>query len=343
MTTQARPAAGIHYLRVGPEDAELRLDRWLAAKLPDQSRNAIQRWIRDGEVTVNGLPARPSQRLVAGNEVAVVVPEKVAPRHLVAEPIPLTILYEDNDLLVVDKPSGLVVHPAPGNESGTLVNALLHYIPDLPGVDGEPGRVRRPGIVHRLDKDTSGVMVVAKHDQALRFLQAQFKAREIHKEYLALVEGKLAPSKGRIQALIGRHPVDRKRQAVIAPGAVPAAPRTARPAVTDYQVEALYRAPVRQGIGSYSLVRACPITGRTHQIRVHLAWRGHPIVGDPIYGLRRVTGRAGIGARLQAPRLFLHAECLEFCLPSSGQRRLFVAPLPPDLQAVLDALQNASQ
>ncbi|HXF63388.1 MAG TPA: RluA family pseudouridine synthase [Caldilineaceae bacterium] len=319
-------AAASQTLYAGAEDAGERLDRWLAAHFPDHSRSEIQRWIKEGDVRVNGAPARSSHRLAAGEMVELALPERSVDTGPEAEAIPLAILYEDDDLLVVDKPAGMVVHPAPGHETGTLVNAILHHCPNLPGVGGE----RRPGIVHRLDKDTSGVMVVAKHDRALRFLQAQFKERAVHKEYIALVEGKLTPQSGRIVAPIGRHPVDRKRQAVLAEV------DKARTAETEYTVEGVYSAPVSndQGLALFSLVRAHPITGRTHQIRVHLAWRGHPIVGDPIYGLRR--------ARLRIPRLFLHAARLCLRLPG-GERREFIAPLPPDLQAVLDALEEANK
>lgn len=315
-------------LRADQSATGQRLDRWLATRLPDHSRTALQRWIKEGAITVNGLQARAGQRLAPGDEIIVTLPGEPVTAAPQAEVIPLVILYEDDDILVVDKPAGMVVHPAPGHATGTLVNAVLHHSPDLAGIGGE----RRPGIVHRLDKDTSGVIVVAKHDQALHYLQRQFKTRQVYKEYLALVEGRLDPVVGQINAAIGRHPTDRKRQIVVAPGA-----RTrSREAATDYQVEAVYTTPLRndQGMGHFSLVRAHPITGRTHQIRVHLAWRGHPIVGDPIYGLRR--------QRLPVPRLFLHAARLAFQLPGSKERREFSAPLPPDLQYVLERLARES-
>lgn len=313
-------------LRVEEPGHGLRLDRWLAGQLPDYSRSTLQRWIKDGLVTVADRPTRAGYHLTTGEEVLITLPDAPTPSGLPAQDIPLIILYEDADILVVDKPAGMVVHPAPGHEQGTLVNAVLHHCPDLAGIGGE----RRPGIVHRLDKDTSGVMVVAKHERALRHLQAQFKARHVHKEYLALVEGRLSPATGRIAAPIGRHPTDRKRQAVIAPSASGGA--RSREAVTDYTVDAIFVTAVRndQGVGHFSLVRAHPITGRTHQIRVHLAWRGHPIVGDPIYGLHR--------QRLSIPRLFLHAAHLRLALPSTNEARQFTAPLPPDLQIILDKL-----
>lgn len=316
-------------LHVNPSDAGQRLDRWLAERLPDYSRSTLQRWIKEGAVTIFGVAARASYRLEPDDEVTVAMPEPPQPSTLQAESIPLAILYEDADLLVVDKPTGMVVHPAPGHTQGTLVNAVLHHCPDLAGIGGE----RRPGIVHRLDKDTSGVMVVAKHERALAALQTQFKARSVRKEYVALVEGQLVPAQGQIDAPIGRHPTDRKRQAILLPGA-PGSTRS-RQALTEYRVDAIFTVPVRddQGSGHFSLVRAHPVTGRTHQIRVHLAWRGHPIVGDPIYGLRR--------QRLIVPRLFLHAARLTFHLPGSGEQRTFDAPLPADLQEVLDRLQRA--
>lgn len=317
-------------LRVDEGGHGQRLDRWLAAQLPDHSRSTLQRWIKEGAATVGGHPARAGQRLTAGDDVAIILPDAPVETGLAAEAIPLDIPYEDADILVVNKPAGMVVHPAPGHSEGTLVNAILHHCPDLAGIGGE----RRPGIVHRLDKDTSGVMVVAKHERALRYLQAQFRTRQVQKEYLALVEGKLTPQEGRISAPLGRHPVDRKRQAVISPTA--SGGTRSREAVTGYRVEAMFAAPLHndQGIGHFSLVRALPLTGRTHQIRVHLAWRGHPIVGDPIYGLRR--------QRLAVPRLFLHAARLSLRLPSSGEDREFLAPLAQDLQVVLDRLVRES-
>jgi 23S rRNA pseudouridine1911/1915/1917 synthase len=324
----ADTASGVLHFQADAAAAGLRLDRWLAGQLPEHSRSEIQRWIKEGAVTVNQLPARAAQRLDQDDSVIVRVRPAALTTGVLPEALPLSVLYEDVDVLVVDKPAGMVVHPAPGHESGTLVNAVLHLCPDLPGVGGE----RRPGIVHRLDKDTSGVMIVAKHDQALRFLQAQFKARQVQKEYLALVEGKLSPLQGTIVAPIGRHPVDRKRQAVLAESET----KTARSAITNYQVEAVYTVPIAndQGSGSFSLVCTRPVTGRTHQIRVHFAWRGHPIVGDPLYGLRQ--------PRLRVPRLFLHAAQLTLRLPSSPEQRTFTAPLPADLQMVLDQMSVAS-
>ena len=307
-----------------------RLDRWLAAQLPEHSRSVIQRWIKEGTVQVNTRPARANHRLSPGDQINVELVQVPPVTTLEAEAIALTVLYEDQDIIVVNKPAGLVVHPAPGHAGGTLVNAILHHVPDLPGIGGE----MRPGIVHRLDKDTSGAIVVAKHEAALRNLQAQFKSRKVEKQYIALVEGKIEDDQGRIIAPIGRDPRDRKRQAVLL--AETAGDLTARPATTEYKVLARYAVPLHNdhGRGTFTLVQAHPITGRTHQIRVHFTWLGHPLVGDPIYGLKR--------QRLPSPRLFLHAARLAFHLPSTGEWVQFNAPLPDELRQVLDRLEVAA-
>ena len=306
-----------------------RLDRWLAEQLPDRSRSEIQRWIKEGLVAVDGQAARASARLEQGQQIELAIPEIAPPADLAPEALPLTIVYEDDDLLVVDKPAGMVVHPAPGHSGGTLVNAVLHHCPQIEGVGGE----RRPGIVHRLDKETSGLIVVAKNDHAHRFLQAQFKDRTVYKEYLALVEGRLTPARGRITAPIGRHPDDRKRQAVL-----PVDPQTGvsagRDAITDYNVLGVYAAPGTSSgapATTFSLVSAELHTGRTHQIRVHFAWYKHPVVGDTVYGLRK--------QRLKLDRHFLHAHRLRLRLPATGEAREFVAPLPAELQTILDQLE----
>jgi 23S rRNA pseudouridine1911/1915/1917 synthase len=314
---------------IDPNLAGQRLDRGLADVLPDRSRSEIQRWIKEGRVTIGGLPAKASVKLAGGDVVAVDLPLAPAPTALTAEDVPLAIIYEDGDLLVIDKPAGMVVHPAPGHGAGTLINAVLHHSPELPGVGGE----RRPGIVHRLDKDTSGLIVVAKNDAALRNLQAQFKARTVYKEYLALLEGTLQPPQGRISAPIGRHPTERKRMAVLGPDA--AGGRAGREAVTSYRVLNLLSGPVYgrgTSIATFSLVSAVLHTGRTHQIRVHFAWMKHPVVGDTVYGFHT--------ARLPLNRQFLHAHRLHLRLPTSGEEREFVAPLPRELQEVLTGLQG---
>ena len=321
-------------LIVSPHQAETsigdRLDRWLTVQLPDHSRNVIQRWIKEGNVYVNGRPARANYRVAPGDRINISIPDAPRTPGVSAEAIPLTILYEDEDLVVVNKPAGLVVHPAPGHAGGTLVNAILHHIPELAGIGGEA----RPGIVHRLDKDTSGAIVVAKHEKALRHLQAQFKSRRVEKNYLALLEGRIEADQGTIDAPIGRDPRNRKRMAVIF--AENSAALKARPATTEYEVLARYTVPLKNdfGHGNFTYVKAHPITGRTHQIRVHFAWQGHPLVGDPIYGLKR--------QRLQSPRLFLHAARLAFQLPSTAEWMEFTAPLAPELQAVLDRLEASA-
>ena len=287
-----------------------RLDRYLTEHLAEHSRSEIQRWIREGDVLVNQHPAKPSQRLNVGDGISVAIPAP-KPTTIEAEPIPLTILYEDDDLIAVDKPAGLVVHPAPGHETGTLVNAILHYCPDLKGVGG----VQRPGIVHRLDKDTSGIILVAKNDRAHRHLQAQFKNRTIEKTYLALLIGQLKQREGRIDAPIGRHLRQRKRMAVTSA-------EKGRNAITEFEVEAYYE--------TTTLISAHPLTGRTHQIRVHFASIGHPVIGDAIYGPRRDAYKLG--------RHFLHAHRLRFQRPADDALLDLLSPLPATLQALLDRL-----
>ncbi len=294
-----------------------RLDRFLAAQVPELSRSAAQRLIEAGQVTVNGEPVKASYKTRPGDRVVVLLPGD-EPLKLVAEAIPLQIVYEDTDLLVVDKPAGMVVHPAPGHSSGTLVNALLARYPELAVAGGD-----RPGIVHRLDRDTSGLIVVARNDRTRRALQRQFKERQVHKAYLALLEGHLQPAWGRIEAPIGRDPHHRQRMTVLPGG---------REALTEYHVLEQFAHSVGPAAGDYSLVEAEPLTGRTHQIRVHFASIGHPVVGDAVYGRRR--------SRLAVPRQFLHARRLAFKHPRTGQRLEFEAPLPADLAAILALLRE---
>ncbi len=290
-----------------------RLDRFVAARLVDLSRTAVQRLIDDGFITLNGSPCKASDKVGQGDVLVVRVPPP-APTVLVAEDIPLTIVYEDDDVVVIDKPAGLVVHPSAGHDSGTLVNALLSHIPDLGNTGGGIGGEARPGIVHRLDKETSGLIVAAKNDRALQFLQEQFKSRTIKKMYLALVEGIVEPREGIIDAPIGRSQADRKKMAVT---------REGRSARTRYRVRQIYRQP------DLSLVEAYPETGRTHQIRVHFAWLRHPLVGDETYGRQRPI--------VPIERHFLHAASLTLTLPN-GETHTFIAKLPDDLQRVLDQL-----
>jgi 23S rRNA pseudouridine1911/1915/1917 synthase len=291
-----------------------RLDRVVPSHLSDFSRSYAAHLIDGGHVAVNGaVVVKPSHRLKDGDTVTVNVPPP-QPALLRAEAIPLTVVYEDADLLVIDKPAGMVVHPAPGHVSGTLVNALLAHVPNL---ELDMGDEARPGIVHRLDKDTSGLLVVAKRRAAHDALTRQMSKRTMHKEYIALVDGHPRPPEGIIDAPIARDPRDRHRMAVVVGG------RTAR---THYRVE--------RDIGRYSLVRATLETGRTHQIRVHMAYTGHPLVGDPVYGKRTLQDAQKLGLGRQ----FLHAHKLGFTLPSSGEWREFVSELPADLREVLDRL-----
>ncbi len=286
-----------------------RLDTFVARRCPELSRSYARTLVDRGLVTVDGRQAKASQRVQAGQLLSVVIPapEKL---DLVAEAIPITVLYQDSDIIVVDKPAGLTVHPAPGHPSGTLVNALLAMCPDLRGIAG----TLRPGIVHRLDKDTSGLMVVAKNDRAQRELSRQLKEREVRKTYVALVQGVPKPAEGVIEAPIGRHPKNRKKMAVVAGG---------REAVTKYRM--------REEIagGRYALLEVQPVTGRTHQIRVHMSALGHAVVGDATYGKRsEIVGRQ-----------FLHAWKLGFAMPLGGRSVEFESPLAADLREALEALR----
>jgi 23S rRNA pseudouridine1911/1915/1917 synthase len=307
-----------HYdLRVSGEQAGLRLDQYLAGEVPGQSRSQVQRLIKDGLVQVAGREAKANYLVRPGDAVSVDVPAP-APAAPRPEALPLDVLFEDADIIVVDKPAGMVVHPAPGHGGGTLVNALLHHAEDLSGVGGE----LRPGIVHRLDRGTSGVMVVAKHDASHRELARQFHDREVEKEYEALVWG-LVHQGRRIDAAIGRDPHDRTKMSSRA--------RFARSAVT--------RVTFSRFLDGVSYLRLTIATGRTHQIRVHLSGIGHPIVGDTVYGGLRRQMPAHLRAVQRLERPFLHARRLAFEHPGEPGRRLeFTAPLPGDLQGVLDEL-----
>ena len=312
---------------VTPEFEGQRLDRFLVAVLAGHSRSQIQKLIADGQVQVAAADAdsprsnrlrevKANLAVSDGDRVTVTVPD-VAPSEDAAEALPLPILYQDEDVAVLDKPAGMVVHPGAGHASGTLVNALLHHIPDLSGIGGE----RRPGIVHRLDRGTSGVMVVAKSDAAHQELSRQFQDREVEKEYIALVWGVVQAGR-RIDAAIGRDPVQRQKMSARA--------KHARHAVTR-----ITRARHLPGL---TLCQVAIHTGRTHQIRVHLSAIGHPIVGDALYGgvHRRVAGDIRAVQRLERP--FLHAARLVFTHPRDGRRMEFTTPLPADLLGVLDAL-----
>ena len=292
-----------------------RLDVWLSAQVPDLSRARIQVLIQGGHVLLNGKPPKPSQKLAAAQTITLSVPPPVN-TDLKPEPIPLDVLFEDADLIVINKPAGLVVHPAAGHASGTLVNALLAHCPDLAGIGGE----KRPGLVHRLDRDTTGVMVVAKNETAMRSLVNQFRLRQVTKEYLALVWGHLNPPSGRTETLIGRNPKDRKKMCT--------KPDVGRVAITNYET--------REKFATTSLVRIRIETGRTHQIRVHMAHLGHSVVGDPQYGRPRHEA-------LPVPvpdRQMLHAVRLAFSHPATGQPLVFEAPIPQDMRVLIDTLKR---
>ena len=296
-------------------EAGHRLDRFLAEQRHDQSRVFFQRLIADGFVAVNGQPAKPSARLRVGDRVVVCIPPP-APTELRPEPMPLAVVYEDADIVVVDKPAGLVVHPGAGHPTQTLANALLAQFPELGSIDA----TLRPGIVHRLDKDTSGLMVVAKTKAAQLRLTEAIKERRVLKRYLTLVVGRPDPQAGVIDAAIGRHPTQRKRMAVVPWG---------RPARSHYR---LLRHFPGDGRG-YSLVEVTLETGRTHQIRVHCQSIGHPVVGDAVYGVKAPF----------VSRQFLHAAVLGLHLPGSGEYREFASPLPADLRAALRAVAGDAE
>jgi 23S rRNA pseudouridine1911/1915/1917 synthase len=304
-------------LRVDDDRAGERLDRYLADAVPGLSRSQAQRLIDDGHVRVEGRQAKANLALKGGDVIHVTLPEP-QPTTAAAEDIPLPVLYEDPDIVVVDKPAGMVVHPAAGHSSGTLVNALLHHVDDLSGVGGE----LRPGIVHRLDKGTSGVMVVAKHDAAHEALAAQFHDRHVEKEYVALVWGVVQAGR-RIDLPIGRDPNDRQKMSARA--------RRARSAVTR-----ITKADHLRGV---TLCHVAIHTGRTHQIRVHLSAIGHPVVGDATYGGVKPRVAQDLRPVLRLDRPFLHAARLAFTHPTDGRSLSFEAPLPDDLQSVLDELR----
>lgn len=290
----------------------LRVDVFLAGCLPELTRSAVQRLLAEGSVTCGGAPVRKNARTEAGAVYAVTLPE-ARPVETAAQDIPLDIVYEDEDVLVINKPKGLVVHPAAGHEDGTLVNALLAHCGDsLSGVGGE----RRPGIVHRIDKDTSGLLVAAKNDFAHLALSAQLADHTMARTYEAVVCGNLREDSGTVDAPIGRHPTDRKRMAVTQ--------KNARRAVTHWSVIARYN--------GYTHIRCELETGRTHQIRVHMAWIRHPIAGDPVYGI----GKPELGLHSQC----LHAKELTFLHPRTGEEMTLSCPLPEEFEHALKKLQR---
>jgi len=337
MTESDATAAERHQLTAAPEDAGQRVDRWLAGRLPALTRSRIKGLIEAGQLTVQAPGAgsaagratidEPSQRVKPGQAYRLEVPAVVA-SPLAGQALDLVVVHEDADLIVIDKPAGLVVHPAPGNPDRTLVNALIaHCGEGLPGIGGE----RRPGIVHRLDKDTSGLLVAAKSEAAHRDLVAQFAARSIERRYLALVWGVPEPAEGAVEGNIGRSPANRKKMAVLARGG--------RPARTRYRVERAFAGRAA------SLVRCRLETGRTHQIRVHLAHIGHGILGDPLYGRPAGRRRGLLPEPAQAAvaalgRQALHAETLGFRHPASGETLRFRSPLPSEINDLIICLEQ---
>jgi 23S rRNA pseudouridine1911/1915/1917 synthase len=292
-----------------------RLDKFLVQCLPDLSRSRLQGLIKDERVKVNGaVVTKAGFDLEAADQVEITLPP-TQPTDIVPENIPLNVIFESDDLVVIDKPAGMVVHPAAGHAQGTLVNAILGHDPDLEGVGGE----QRPGIVHRLDKDTSGLILVAKNDKSLQWLQDQFRLRKVRKYYLALSDGHPPTPTGRIEAAIGRDPSLRKQMAIV-PDA------KGRASVSEYRV--------LESFPAHTLFEVHPETGRTHQIRLHLAFLGCPIVGDSLYGNRHIS--------IPIARQFLHAARLSIVLPGESQPRTFESPLPEDLQTVLDELRSRS-
>jgi len=303
-----------------------RLDQFLSESHLNLSRSQAKHLIEKHHIFLNQKPTKPSAHIKAGDTVSGTLP-KPTPLSLKPEPIPLTILYEDSSIIVIDKPSGMVVHPAYGNPSGTLVNALLDHCKDLGGING----VLRPGIVHRLDKDTSGVMVVAKEDEAFHQLTKQFKNRTVAKVYLAIAYGKFGQNEGLIDSAIGRHPSERKRMSTRT--------KKGRTAITRWKKV--------EDFDSCTLLEIYPQTGRTHQIRVHLSSVGHPLLGDPLYGrkgrpgtihdpvLKECVGRMN--------RQALHAQQLEFDHPRTGERVRFVSPIPQDMKEVLGWLRSQTK
>ena len=297
-----------HFDKRTPE----RLDKFLVGQLQEISRSRIQGLIADGFVDVNGHAAdKAGQRLEKGFHVTVRIPPP-ASTELLAEAIPLDILFENDDLIVVNKPAGMVVHPAAGHASGTLVNAVLGYGTELEGIGGE----KRPGVVHRLDKDTSGLILLAKNERALRWMQDQFRLRRVEKIYLALVDGVPPTPSGRVETHIGRDPSHRKRMAVVSES-------RGRQAISEYKTV--------ESFESHTLLEFHPLTGRTHQIRLHCAFLGCPIVGDTIYGKKKPSITIG--------RHFLHAYRLKIILPEEKEPRFFEAPLPDELERVLASLR----
>lgn len=305
-----------HSLTFQPElNAPQRLDHFLVACLPGYSRSRLQGLIKDGLVWINDVPARKGGQMLDGALVIKVLIPPSEPSTLQPESLPLDVVYEDQDVLIINKPAGMVVHPAAGHAHGTLVHAALAHAPEMEGIRGEV----RPGVVHRLDKNTSGLILLAKNDAAHRWLQEQFRARKVEKVYLTLVDGQPPTPKGRIEAPIGRSASDRKQMAVVAT-------QKGRAAVSEYYT--------LENFPAHTYLEVHPITGRTHQIRLHMHFLGCPVAGDTVYGRKTSS--------IPVSRHFLHAARITIRLPQSAEPRTFTAPLPPELEAVLDQLRRAA-
>ncbi len=305
-----------HSLTFQPElNAPQRLDHFLVACLPGYSRSRLQGLIKDGLVWINDVPARKGGQMLDGALVIKVLIPPSEPSTLQPESLPLDVVYEDQDVLIINKPAGMVVHPAAGHAHGTLVHAALAHAPEMEGIRGEV----RPGVVHRLDKNTSGLILLAKNDAAHRWLQEQFRARKVEKVYLTLVDGQPPTPKGRIEAPIGRSASDRKQMAVVAT-------QKGRAAVSEYYT--------LENFPAHTYLEVHPITGRTHQIRLHMHFLGCPVAGDTVYGRKTSS--------IPVNRHFLHAARITIRLPQSAEPRTFTAPLPPELEAVLDQLRRAA-
>ena len=300
-----------NYLFEIQENQQMRLDKYLAEQFPEQTRSYLQKLIKEGQVLVNGKTVKSGYQLSKGDEVSVTIPE---PKELDVEPqkMELDIVYEDEDVILINKPKGMVVHPAPGHTTDTLVNGLLYHCKDnLSGING----VARPGIVHRIDRDTTGILIVCKNDMSHNSIAAQLKEHSINRRYRALVHGNLKEDTGTVEGPIGRHPVDRKKMAINE--------RNGKPAVTHFEV--------LERLDNCTLVKCRLETGRTHQIRVHMAYTGHPVTGDPVYGIKNTRGMDG-----QA----LHAGELTLIHPATGEPVTFKAPLPEDFEKLLKRLRR---
>lgn len=304
---------GLQRLTVSPEDAGVRIDKYLAEQLPDITRSYLQKLLKDGSVQMNGKPVKASTKTAVGAVIALTIPEPEEP-EILPENIPLDILYEDSDVILINKPKNMVVHPAAGHYTGTLVNALMYHCRgDLSGING----VLRPGIVHRIDKDTTGVLIVCKNDRAHNALAEQLKEHSITRKYRAIVCGNLKEDEGTVDAPLGRHPQDRKKMAIVRSGG--------KRAVTHYRV--------LERFGNATYIECQLETGRTHQIRVHMASLGHPLLGDEIYG------RAKSPFKLEGQTL--HAMVLGFIHPTTGEYMEFEAPLPEYFEKLLEKLRKS--